>query len=363
MEDTGTARNNNFGALRLLLAFAVIFSHAPEMIYGNFSREPLVSLGANITLGTLAVHGFFIISGYLIASSYLSNPSLLDFLKSRILRIYPAFVAAGVICILIVAPRAGGVLQSLDMRDWLTAIAKFFLLLPPEVPGSFETLHRPALDGPMWTIRYEFRCYLLIALLGFSGLLNRRRLVLIFTAVMYALAIGMKLYHPVVPPGLTRKLMFGVIGDPSLIFMLAAIFMSGACFRLYREQIAFTPTALALAAAAWVTLLLTSPMIEVFTGLLGTYLLLWVATKFRSPLLRDINNKYDYSYGVYLYAWPIASLILLACQNRFDISPLALGLLTSALSVIAGAASWYAIEKPILNLKHRRILPAAPQAA
>ena len=87
-------RTNNFGVLRLLFAFAVIFSHAPQMIDGNFSREPFISLGASMTLGMFAVDGFFIISGYLLAGSYLSTNSLRKFITSRILRIYPAFIAA-----------------------------------------------------------------------------------------------------------------------------------------------------------------------------------------------------------------------------------------------------------------------------
>src|SRR5579863_6185230 len=133
-ETPGKAHRNNFGALRLMLAYAVIISHSPEMLDGNPSREPLMALGLHFTFGGLAVDGFFIISGYLIASSYLSSRSLAQFFTSRVLRIYPAFVIAFLICILLVGPIAGGTLGALNARGWLSVFAKMISLGSPELP-------------------------------------------------------------------------------------------------------------------------------------------------------------------------------------------------------------------------------------
>ena len=86
--DRNEARNN-FGAIRLALAFLVILSHSSEMIDGNRSRELLTQVFGTISFGELAVDCFFIISGYLITKSYLSSTSALEYLVKRVLRIYP----------------------------------------------------------------------------------------------------------------------------------------------------------------------------------------------------------------------------------------------------------------------------------
>jgi len=251
-------------------------------------------------------------------------------------------------------------LEALGVRGWLLTFARMLLLMPPEIPGAFHSLPIPALNGSMWTIRYEFRCYLLVGLLGVLGLLDRRALVLSITALVYAVAVYILFAGvPDVAPGLTHRLIYGVIGDPARIFPLAAIFMSGVCFRLYRDRIAFRPFALALSVIVCIAAALTSRLGELAIGLFGTYVLLWVATGLKSRVLRRINNSYDFSYGAYLYAWPIASVaILLAVWSGEILSPLVLTVLTVVLSTLAAAASWYSIERPALGLKLRR-RPAA----
>ncbi|MFN9849540.1 MAG: acyltransferase, partial [Alphaproteobacteria bacterium] len=76
----------------------------------------------------------------------------------------------------------------------------------------------------------------------------------------------------------------------------------------------------------------------------------WVAFNVKWAPLRTINATDDISYGVYLYAWPIASLLLWFCR---DIPMLALGSLTLVGSIVMGALSWHLVEKPFMSFKNR----------
>jgi peptidoglycan/LPS O-acetylase OafA/YrhL len=94
MNDLSQRARNNIGLLRLVLASAVIVGHAPELVDGTRAREPLTRLFGTMSLGEVAVDAFFILSGFLITQSLTHRTSVAGFISRRILRIYPAFLAA-----------------------------------------------------------------------------------------------------------------------------------------------------------------------------------------------------------------------------------------------------------------------------
>jgi peptidoglycan/LPS O-acetylase OafA/YrhL len=104
MTDADQPHRNNFGLLRLIFAMCVLVSHSIELVDGNRSREPLTFIFGTLSLGELGVDGFFLVSGYLIAQSFENSASVLLYLGKRILRIYPAFVVAFVLSIVVVGP-------------------------------------------------------------------------------------------------------------------------------------------------------------------------------------------------------------------------------------------------------------------
>lgn len=57
---------------------------------------------------------------------------------------------------------------------------------------------------------------------------------------------------------------------------------------------------------------------------------------------RSSNDKWDISYGVYLYGWPVATAIFFFDR---EISPVALAALTLPLAALFGAASWFGLER------------------
>jgi peptidoglycan/LPS O-acetylase OafA/YrhL len=70
----------------------------------------------------------------------------------------------------------------------------------------------------------------------------------------------------------------------------------------------------------------------------------WLALKAELGPLQRINDRWDISYGTYLYGWPAAITIL-----YFDraISPWALAALALPAAMMLGALSWWGVEKPV----------------
>jgi peptidoglycan/LPS O-acetylase OafA/YrhL len=92
------------------------------------------------------------------------------------------------------------------------------------------------------------------------------------------------------------------------------------------------------------------------TGVFGAYLIFWAALGSKSAIMESINNRYDYSYGTYLYAWPIASVIVLVFRHEHFLAPSILTFSTLILATSAGALSWYLVEKPALSVKPNKSL-------
>jgi peptidoglycan/LPS O-acetylase OafA/YrhL len=324
------ARENNFNLIRLILALLVILGHSPELIDGNRHREWLTRIFGTVSLGELAVDGFFLLSGYLIMQSWDVQPQTWPFLKKRLLRIYPGFFIASIICAFIVGPLAAEPSRYFGAFNGVSFLTGILLLDIPVVPAVFEGLPYASINGAMWTISREFSCYLFVLLAGVSGALRLRHFCLGVTAVVFAVLVWFKLKNV-----------------PVIDMRLASFFLSGACYYCYREHIKFQGGVAAVVAAAVVICMFSWRGAELTMASIGGYALLYVAGK-RSSVLSHFNRLPDVSYGVYLYGWPIQKLLLWYYPA---LSPWALFGLAAPTALVAGTFSWYLIEKPALRFK------------
>jgi peptidoglycan/LPS O-acetylase OafA/YrhL len=340
---------NAFGFLRLFFASLVIASHVPEIVDGNRSRELLTQAFGSMTFGELAVDGFFIISGFLISASYLNSSSIRSYLIKRIVRIYPAFLVASLLCILVVAPLGGADLRAMPLAFYLKAVAHTLTLNPPDNPGAFVGTYYDGLNSSMWTIRYEFRCYLLVILLGVAGLLRRPAVLGMIALVLIALFPWAPNDPNLAPAWVHLPLWLGV---PDQAMILTGMFLAGATFRALQDRLPLTNRHMLVAAAILMGCLFVPYLARLGVVTAGTYLIFGIAAKGRATILERINNDNDRSYGLYLYAWPIEKLSIAYGL----VSPLWLLALSVWLSAMAmGALSWFLIEKPALGfVKPRR---------
>lgn len=343
-------RNNNFNVLRLILATLVIFSHSPELIDGNRNRELLTRIFGTLSFGEVAVNGFFLLSGFLIVQSWQRKPNFPDYLKKRVLRIYPAFIVASLVSAFIVGPLGSNAAQYFSEFNYVAFVRDMLLLKMPSVPPVFEGQPHALVNGAMWTIEYEFRCYLLVALFGFCGLIGRRSLWLALSGVVLLLSLA---------PELTSKLVFTgsnhLFANQIELFRLLAFFCSGGCFYLFRDRVRYKTGWLIAAAIVVCLCMFKEKTAQLGLATCGAYLLFWFAHA-QIKFLERFRTAPDISYGVYLYGWPIQKLLVWYIPS---ISPWLLFVLSCGFSAICGLISWNMVEHPFLKLVRKK----EPQAS
>jgi len=357
-------RSNAIGFLRLTLAILVIFSHSFAL--GGFGIDALGALTeGRHTIGLMAVAMFFALSGFLICRSASGSVSVARFLWHRFLRIFPGYWACLVVCAFVFAPlialaEQGTLLgvfsaprnspQSYMLNNAGLFHLNGFSLLgivdlhPKGIAGLLS--HNPVpfqINGSLWTLPFEVACYLGVAALAMFGIMRRGRFVVLvlFVALwsLYALSY-------VNPRSFNRY--FAHNGINALI-PLCLFFAAGCVCFAYREKIPCS----ALIFAACVVILAASLPLGAF-GLVSpifmTYAFLWLA--FRLPFGR-FDAKGDFSYGTYIYAFPIQQgLALLGVQDGGFLPYLAWSvLLTLGLAIL----SYRLIEAPCLRWKNLNV--------
>ena len=166
---------NNFDFLRFLASSLVLFSHSFSLL-NNINSEPLYYLSNGlVTLGRVSVIVFFIVSGFLISASWESRRNFMSFITARILRIFPGLAVMLGLTIFV-----GLFISTTGIDSYFCSAASYFirnLLLykgQQELVGVFQNNPFGAsVNGSLWTLRLEFTCYLMIALIGVFGFFQR----------------------------------------------------------------------------------------------------------------------------------------------------------------------------------------------
>lgn len=334
-------RQNNFNLLRLLFATLVLLSHAPELIDGNRNRELLTNVFHTISFGEFAVDGFFLLSGYLIVQSWCNAPHLMQFVRSRMLRIFPGFLVAVIVCSFIVGPLAS--IPSIYFTDlsFLKLAESTVQLRPPTLPTVFAGTHYPSVNGAMWTISLEFVCYLGVLTAGLFGLTKRR-------GAWCVLAMAVLIVFTLQQFGFLSNV-YGKFVFSHPLVRLGSFFLAGGTFYLFRKTWICDRKFTWVAAAILIIGMFSWRLSELALATAGGYLLFYFAF---APIscIASFNKLPDISYGVYLYGWPIQKLLLWYIPTM---SPWLLFIISCVGAFTLGTVSWYAIEKPCLKFKRK----------
>ena len=340
-----SSSDNALNTVRLVLATLVIFGHVFPL--GGFDA---VVAGPFIYAGWhgAAVEGFFVISGYLILASAHRLP-LRAFLWRRFLRIYPGYAVALLVTAFVTAPLGTILGAHWDPATALRYVARSLTLKAGDLPVGADIPWPSTWNGSLWTLFYEALAYVGVGLLLASPGV-RPRLREIVVAIAVAATIG---HIAIVQLGAAATLPepFATLATSGM--RLWAFFAWGMLAYVLADRLAPTWPSTIAAGATVLVMLCTPALTWTYPVMLVALpaLLLGVGALARTRL----GARNDLSYGLYVYAFPIQQLLILAGATS-------LGWVTAAALCLAFTlpvawASWTLVERPALQ--HKDLVPAA----
>ena len=319
--------------VRLVAAMAVVVSHAWPLALGKGMPEPLAGL-LGIKLGGMAVLVFFFLSGVLIAESAdRTRNAKLRFLGSRIRRIIPGLFVALVVTVLL-AVISGATPSPMEAIVYIIR-GLTLVSLEHALPGAYAQNPYPNIvNGPLWTLFYEVLCYAMIAVVVWVGVGTSRIRWIIFGLIAVRLIFATDMVN-LSPSAAQYRL--------SVFAPLGFTFMTGAALWTLRERVplradlALGLLSVALAASA------ADPSLKTGYLLLGPALGYAALVYGYTPGLAQLPG--DISYGIYIYGWPVAQIIVWHWGPMTEIQ---LALWSTAAVIPLAILSWLLVEKPAL---------------
>ena len=342
LSDYARSRDNNFTLLRLLAAFTVVLYHSGpalgidgrDLIYDYVGRE----------VGEMALDMLFVTSGFLVTASLFNRGDLNHFLWARALRLYPALWLMLPVTVFVL----GAALTTLPVKDYLTSQTTWEYARKGativggvhwSLPGVFETLPlKGQFNGSLWTLPIEARMYIYLAvgwiLFAWAPHIRVRALSFaapVAAAVMFVTAV--------------RDHAHGLANNANIAILM---FFIGASLYFWREslfinRVTFAALPLIVAGAA-----LIGPSVAFPIYLLCVAPFVLHLAYIPGGKIRGFNAWGDYSYGVYIYAFPVQQTLALLFPKM---SLAAMAGSAGGISFGLAFCSWNLVEKRAMGLK------------
>lgn len=243
-QDLYDIKNNAFDIVRFTLAVMVIYSHSYPLFYGAVSSGDILTRISKhqIDFASLAVICFFIISGYLITQSLYASKNYFDYFIKRILRIFPALISSTLLFSIIIGP----IITNLNFSDYFSNSnpnnVKSFIIdtITLYITGFSSTindlfLYNPfpsAINGSAWTLKHEFACYIILALMSYLYIFRHKALLItsslvVFVLVILTLAINLNLIQS----------NWWVFIETQSLIKFFYYFISGSLLYVFRDKI------------------------------------------------------------------------------------------------------------------------------
>ena len=362
VESKNVARISRLDHLRFLAAALVVLYH----YYGK-----VITVGANsrnllantLIQGSSGVDIFFVLSGFIFGViSYRQKIRYLDFIWSRVVRIYPLYLLA---VLLVLATNA----------EKFLPLDSVLLLFPIFIVGYLLAL--PGF-GQLWTIGLEFQFYLIFPFLAAFLLRNGYR----YLVALLLLAIGLRMFY-YMETGTVKNLAYGSLPGRIDQFVLGI----GAAWLYLRRRSFFShpihlliAVALGLADLQWLVAWdslgtgATSPLWIVWptiSGAVWAYLALsYVSCRIPLPAFIDqsLAKLGALSFSIYVMhdfavVWALKYARNLSLTGRLDIDAALKGIfLCLPLAVGLAWCTYHLIEKQFFIYRRKYTEPAEAPA-
>jgi peptidoglycan/LPS O-acetylase OafA/YrhL len=292
----------------------------------------------------MGLDALFVTSGFLVTASLVNRGDLISYLWARALRVYPALWVMLVLTVFALAPA----LTSLPLADYYTSgrtweyFTKCGSLIGGirySLPGVFETLPlKGQFNGSLWTMPVEVRMYLYLAAawvaFAVAPKLRVKGLMIVAplaAAIVLAIILRARLWAG------------GLNGADIRIFM----YLYGSSLFLWRAKVPMGPPLIFALLAALAAASFDKDVFFVVYALTLPPLVLHLAYV-PGGRIRRFNAWGDFSYGVYIYAFPVQQTLAYLFPHA---SLLAMMAASALVSWVIAFFSWNLIEKRALALK------------
>ena len=343
LSDYAVGRDNNFTLLRFSAAMTVLFAHSVAVL-GLPPDSEFFYKRIGFSLGEMGLDMLFVTSGFLVTASLVVRQDLIAYLWARILRVYPGLLVMLVLTVFVLAPALttlpyGDYYASPMTWEYFRKCATLIGGIRYSLPGVFDNVPlKDEFNGSLWTMPVEVRMYLYLA-----G---------IYVALAIVPALRLKAMRIVLPLSaavliaivMSARLTGGAYNGANIrVFM----FLYGSSLFVWRDRIPVGPRLLVgiLAALALASFDKTIFFV-VYAACLAPLVLHLVYVP--GGRIRAFNDWGDYSYGVYIYAFPVQQTLAFL----FPAMSLAGMMASSAVvSVAIAIVSWKLIEERALARK------------
>jgi len=287
-------RPAGFDYLRIFLAVSVILWHTSVVCHGRAS-ETWMWTGPLRPFGYIVVPSFFSLSGFLVAGSLMRNDTI-SFATLRVIRIFPALVFEVIISALMIGPLVTTLTwpEYFSDREFFTYFLNTIGDIHYKLPGVFpEVPFARMVNVQLWTIPFELQCYIALVLFALFRLHRSAVLFLIVTTILNILWMwqGGGLINPLTP-----------LDNPPPGRLLVLCFLYGVFFFIVRDKIVYKKWIVATCLSAFAVLVYSTTAVFIVPALVAYVTIALGVWNWRFPPILRLS---DYSYGVYLYGFPI----------------------------------------------------------
>jgi len=326
---------NSFDFLRFFFAFTILLSHLSELS----TSDSLLFL-SNFTNAGIAVKGFFVISGFLVAKSYTNTPSLKNYFIKRAKRILPAYIF-----VILFATVFLSLISNYNFYDYFTALSTyqyvgwnliFLNFVHPCLPGVFDNNLLCAVNGSLWTLKVEEGFYIVLPIIFYFLTKLKKPFIVLLSiyvlSVAYFYLFQFYFNKPLFAKQLPGYLSYFVVG----IFL----FLNFSFLIKYKLKIVIIASSILLLSNYF-----SSNTNIFYPAALGS---LVIAAAYSLPFLNNFGKYGDFTYGLYIYHFPIIQLF-----KQYDLfekyNPFLMSFLILLITFICAVGSWFLIEKRFLD--------------